>query len=563
MKTKRILKIMIIFVLYLLLNITISNAASLSIKAAKTTAKKGDTVTITVNGSGLTGKVSLAVSGKGSLNSNSVWVENSSKTVKLSINGTGKITVTAKPIDVSDSDNATAYTKSASTTITVKDTSTSNTTNNNTNNTDNNNTTTSSDATLSNLGIKPNDFGGFRKANTSYSVSVPKNVDKISIYATPSNNKATVTGTGSKSLQLGKNTFYIKVTAEDKKTTKTYTLTITRKSEDVSSDATLRNLGIRPKEYDFTGFKPAVTSYNVSVPNDTEKITIYATAKNEKDTITGIGTKTLNVGQNKCEIKVTSEDKKTTKTYTINVTRKEEKEDDEEEKEEETPVISGVKDIIIKDAELTPSFSQDVFSYDVSVPSGTKKLDIDTEKTSEDIEVEIAGNEDLKEGDNVITLLVHNKKNDATSTYQINAKVENQKVDLSTVNDELKDAQNNSNMKEWIIKGAAIAIVVLIIIFLIYRFMINRKQDDEEEYDEEDEQDYIGNDKNTYYETDNDNQYYESNEDDQFEEEEKPKYTSTASEEIRNIGLFDTQRIEYEDYKENKKHGKYKGRRFK
>ena len=563
MKTKRILKIMIIFVLYLLLNITISNAASLSIKAAKTTAKKGDTVTITVNGSGLTGKVSLAVSGKGSLNSNSVWVENSSKTVKLSINGTGKITVTAKPIDVSDSDNATAYTKSASTTITVKDTSTSNTTNNNTNNTDNNNTTTSSDATLSNLGIKPNDFGGFRKANTSYSVSVPKNVDKISIYATPSNNKATVTGTGSKSLQLGKNTFYIKVTAEDKKTTKTYTLTITRKSEDVSSDATLRNLGIRPKEYDFTGFKSAVTSYNVSVPNDTEKITIYATAKNEKDTITGIGTKTLNVGQNKCEIKVTSEDKKTTKTYTINVTRKEEKEDDEEEKEEETPVISGVKDIIIKDAELTPSFSQDVFSYDVSVPSGTKKLDIDTEKTSEDIEVEIAGNEDLKEGDNVITLLVHNKKNDATSTYQINAKVENQKVDLSTVNDELKDAQNNSNMKEWIIKGAAIAIVVLIIIFLIYRFMINRKQDDEEEYDEEDEQDYIGNDKNTYYETDNDNQYYESNEDDQFEEEEKPKYTSTASEEIRNIGLFDTQRIEYEDYKENKKHGKYKGRRFK
>ena len=93
--------------------------------------------------------------------------------------------------------------------------------------------------------------------------------------------------------------------------------------------------------------------------------------------------------------------------------------------------------------------------------------------------------------------------------------------------------------------------------------MINRKQDDEEEYDDEDEQEYIGNDKNTYYESDDDNQYYEPNADNQFEEEEKPKYTSTASEEIRNIGLFDTQRIEYEDYKENKKHGKYKGRRFK
>ena len=558
--TKKILLCTIIFFMIIVIKTTV-NATNISITPSNP--KVGDKITVTVKVPNVhTVDVTANVSGVASGTIKVVGGDLAGKAKSYS-NSTSFVCKKEGTITVSVSNDSTAvlngeYIKVSATkkvNVTKKKSSS--------NNDDNDSASNSSDATLSNLGIKPNDFGGFRKANTSYSVSVPKNVDKISIYATPSNNKATVTGTGSKSLQIGKNTFYIKVTAEDKKTTKTYTLTITRKSEDVSSDATLRNLGIRPKEYDFTGFKPAVTSYNVSVPNDTEKITIYATAKNEKDTITGIGNKTLNVGQNKCEIKVTSEDKKTTKTYTINVTRKEEKEDDEEEKEEETPVISGVKDIIIKDAELTPSFSQDVFSYDVSVPSGTKKLDIDTEKTSEDIEVEIAGNEDLKEGDNVITLLVHNKKNDATSTYQINAKVENQKVDLSTVNDELKDAQNNSNMKEWIIKGSAIAIVVLIIIFLIYRFMINRKQDDEEEYDEEDEQDYIGNDKNTYYETDNDNQYYESNEDDQFEEEEKPKYISTASEEIRNIGLFDTQRIEYEDYKENKKHGKYKGRRFK
>ena len=49
---------------------------------------------------------------------------------------------------------------------------------------------------------------------------------------------------------------------------------------------------------------------------------------------------------------------------------------------------------------------------------------------------------------------------------------------------------------------------------------------------------------------------------DQYDEE-TPKYTSTASEEIRKIGLFDTQRIEFEDNKEPKKHGRYKGRRFK
>ena len=558
---KTLKRIVILSMLSLLIIAAFSkvNAASANISSNKTSMKVGDTASITVSYTAAAWNVQVSGAVSYSSADASSNAKNTSKSASLKFKPKKAGTYTIKLSgDVTDEDGTTKD-LSKSISIQVKEKSS----NNSDSTSDNDSASNSSDATLSNLGIKPNDFGGFRKANTSYSVSVPKNVDKISIYATPSNSKATVTGTGSKSLQIGKNTFYIKVTAEDKKTTKTYTLTITRKSEEVSSDATLKNLGIRPKEYDFTGFKPTVSSYSVSVPNDTEKITIYATAKNEKDTITGIGNKTLNVGQNKCEIKVTSEDKKTTKTYTINVTRKEEKEDDEEEKEEETPVISGVKDIIIKDAELTPSFSQDVFSYDVSVPSGTKKLDIDTEKTSEDIEVEIAGNEDLKEGDNIITLLVHNTRNDATSTYQINAKVENQKVDLSTINDELKDAKNNSNMKEWVIKGAAIAIIVLIIIFLIYRFMINRKQDDEEEDYDEDEQEYIGNDKNTYYESDDDNQYYEPNADNQFEEEEKPKYTSTASEEIRNIGLFDTQRIEYEDYKENKKHGKYKGRRFK
>ena len=431
--------------------------------------------------------------------------------------------------------------------------------NNTSSNTTTDDTTNSSDATLSNLGIKPNDFNGFRKANTSYSVSVPKNVDKISIYATPSNSKATVTGTGSKSLQIGKNTFNIKVTAEDKKTTKTYTLTITRKSEEEnSSNATLKNLGIRPKEYDFTGFKPTLTTYNVSVPNDVEKVTIYATAQNTNDTISGIGTKTLKLGQNRCEVKVTSSDKKNTKTYIINVTRKEEKDEEDDEKEEnsETSIVAGIKEIKIDGANLTPSFSQSVYSYNVDVPSGTKKLDIETETTSEDIEVEVAGNENLKEGENVITLLVHNKKNDATATYQINAKVENQKIDLSTVNSELKDAESNAKKQEWIIKGTIIAIVVLIIIYLIQRYKINREQDDDEYEDDEYEQNY------EEYDGEKDEQQNYESEDSEYDEE-TPKYTSTASEEIRKIGLFDTQRIEFEDNKEPKKHGRYKGRRFK
>lgn len=533
------------------------NAASANISSNKTSMNVGDTATITVSYTAAAWNVQVSGAANFSSADASSNAKNVSKSaiLKFKPKKAGTYTINLSG-DVTDQNGKTTdLSKTIKIKVKEKSSNNSNSTDNNT--TNNDTTTTSSDATLSNLGIKPNDFSGFRKANTSYSVSVPKNVDKISIYATPSNSKATVTGTGSKTLQIGKNTFNIKVTAEDKKTTKTYTLTITRKQEEEnSSDATLKNLGIRPKEYDFTGFRPTLTTYNVSVPNDVEKITIYATAKNANDTISGIGNKTLKVGQNRCEIKVTSGDKKNTKTYVINVTRKEEKEEDEpdekEDEKNETPTVAGIKEIKIDGANLTPSFSQSVYSYNVDVPSGTKKLDIETETTSEDIEVEIAGNEDLKEGENVVTLLVHNKKNDATATYQINAKVENQQIDLSTVNSELKDAESNAKKQAWIIKGTIIAIIVLIIIYLIQRYKITREQEDDE-YEEDDYEEYNeGNDEQQYYES----------EDEQYDEE-APKYTSTSSEEIRKIGLFDTQRIEFEDYKEPKKHGRYKGRRFK
>ena len=345
-------------------------------------------------------------------------------------------------------------------------------------------------------------------------------------------------------MQIGKNTFNIKVTAEDKKTTKTYILTINRKDkEDTKSDATLANLGIRPKEYDFTGFKPDITSYNVTVPNDIEKITIYATAKNSKDTIVGNGNKSLKIGQNKCEIKVTSEDKKTSKTYVINVTRKEKEEESEEEnnenKENDQKISEGLKNIEIKEANLSPNFSQDVYSYEVTVPSGTERLEINAEATSDDVEIEIVGNEELKQGENIITILANNKKDDTTSTYQINAKVGNQEIDISAVNDEFKDAGKKGEIYGWIIKGTIIAVIILIVIFLIKRYKISQEYDeDEDEIEEDDEMKF--------------DQLYNTN----------SQYKSTVSEEIRNIGLYDEPQ-ENEEYRQHRKNKRYKGRRFK
>ena len=521
------------------------NAASANISSNKTSMNIGDTAKISINYTAAAWniQVSGAVSYSDADASSNAKNTSKSTSLKFKPKKAGTYTVSLSG-DVTD-ENGKTTDLSKRLTIKVKEKTNSISSNDsNSNNTSDSNSNSSSDATLKNLGIKPNDFNGFRKANTSYSVSVPKNVDKISIYATPSNSKATVTGTGSKNLQIGKNTFNIKVTAEDKKTTKTYILTINRKDkEDTKSDATLANLGIRPKEYDFTGFKPDITSYNVSVPNDIEKITIYATAKNSKDTIVGSGNKSLKVGQNKCEIKVTSEDKKTSKTYVINVTRKEKEEESEEEnnenKENDQKISEGLKNIEIKEANLSPNFSQDVYSYEVTVPSGTERLEINAEATSDDVEIEIVGNEELKQGENIITILANNKKDDTTSTYQINAKVGNQEIDLSTANGDFKDTEKKGKIQGWIIKGAIIAVIILIIIFLIKRYKISQEyEEDEDEIEEDDEMKF--------------EQLYNTN----------SQYKSTVSEEIRNIGLYDEPQ-ENEEYMQHRKNKRYKGRRFK
>lgn len=542
---KKIILCIIIFLTIVMVRTKV-NATQISISPSNP--KVGDKVTVTVKVPNVhtvdvTANVSGAVSGTikvvgGDIGGKAKTYSNSS-TFKCKKEGKINVEVTSGSTAVLSGKYVNV---GASKTATVSKKTSSN--NNSDSNTSDNSSNPSTDATLKNLGIKPNDFNGFRKANTSYSVSVPKNVDKISIYATPSNSKATVTGTGSKNLQIGKNTFNIKVTAEDKKTTKTYILTINRKDkEDTKSDATLANLGIRPKEYDFTGFKPDITSYNVSVPNDIEKITIYATAKNSKDTIVGNGNKSLKIGQNKCEIKVTSEDKKTSKTYVINVTRKEKEEESEEEnnenKENDQKISEGLKNIEIKEANLSPNFSQDVYSYEVTVPSGTERLEINAEATSDDVEIEIVGNEELKQGENIITILANNKKDDTTSTYQINAKVGNQEIDLSTANGDFKDTEKKGKIQGWIIKGAIIAVIILIIIFLIKRYKISQEyEEDEDEIEEDDEMKF--------------EQLYNTN----------SQYKSTVSEEIRNIGLYDEPQ-ENEEYMQHRKNKRYKGRRFK
>ncbi len=237
-----------------------------------------------------------------------------------------------------------------------------------------------------------------------------------------------------------------------------------------SSNANLSNLGIRPN--DFSGFKPGTTTYNVTVPEDVESVEVYATAQDSGATISGTGTKTLQKGANALNVVVTAEDG-TTKTYTINVTREGEDETEEEQPEENAEEVkNGLSNISIANLELSPSFDTDIYEYTVKYVGEDTSLDIQTVATDPNYTVEVLGNEDLKEGENIITILVSDNEGNNVATYQVT--VNKTLVDEEALAREEEEKQKEEQRKMFIIAGGVIGLIVIIVIVIIVKRRRNR-----------------------------------------------------------------------------------------
>ena len=191
----------------------------------------------------------------------------------------------------------------------------------------------STDATLSGLTLSGVNFGAFNPATTGYTASVSNGVDETTVTPTTNDDGATYAiklggvadADGVIPLVVGGNVITIEVTAEDGKTTKTYTVTVARAAP-LSTDATLSGLTLSGVPFTFAS---DTTSYDVSVANDVHRTTVTATANDGGATyvvkLGGVadedGTVELSVGSNVVTVEVTAEDGKTTRTYTVTVTR--------------------------------------------------------------------------------------------------------------------------------------------------------------------------------------------------------------------------------------------------
>ena len=500
MKKKIISILFAIFFLFTLENTCQAASASISCNSNGTV---GEEITITANVTGVMWNLELKVNGETIAKNNELENVESNKTISFSgkytpsVEGTLNVTLTGTVTEFSDGSTVRQF---DSKTITVNpvpvvtpppttdtpsnpgtpETPPTTTTPDNTPVTP----TKSTEARLKSFWITPSeyDFSGFSKNPDKEEWStkdVPNSVTSITVYATPKDSEAKVSGDGKVSLKEGKNVIEITVTAEAGNT-KTYKLNVTRlvadtsseePEENKSSEARLKKLWITPEEYDFTGFDKDTKTYTFEIPSEVEKVTIHAEPVNSKATVKGTGEITLKDGLNEIEVEVTAEDGKTEK-YLLEITR------------DSSATINGntfgLSQLQIAGVTLSPKFDSKKYEYTVGLKEDVDSLEIKTKSNDSNATIEIIGNENLQQGENTITILVTNSESGEVVTYQI---LVNKNVVVQTAVAKVEWLKPSTwGMREKILVAAVVVLLIIIIVAIIIKVRLSRSPIDDMEF---------------------------------------------------------------------------------
>lgn len=326
--------------------------ATATITASKTEAYVGETVNINVKVEAAAWNLNVTgsnVSGGNITGFNMEGInEVVTKTYSLNTNAAGTYTIFLKG-DISDgnTDITTDISKSIVVTVKTKPVTTSPTTptapstntttpttpqaNPPTTNKNNNNnvaTTLSSNAYLSQFRVdQPGISPAFSKTTYNYSITVGNDINNLTVTAVPEHSKATVTISGNMNLKEGNNTIDVKVTAQDKKTVKTYKIIVTKTDDPIKSNAFLQSLFVEDLKL-VPEFSSEVFEYDLGkVNSDTKKINITAFPTNKNAKVDIIGNNNLVMGENTVKIIVTSENQKNQTTYTLKAVKEKEIDD--------------------------------------------------------------------------------------------------------------------------------------------------------------------------------------------------------------------------------------------
>ena len=232
---KKVVKYLSIIICTFIISISYVKATSYDVWVTSTTMVVGNSITLTIKGNDLTGRINLSSNSSNiSLEKSNVWIENNSQSITITAKSAGTATITFIPEEGMSNNNGDPVSLGNKTvTITVNSKPTSNPSNGGhktgTTTTPKPTKKKSSNNNLSSLTIEDYNLDKeFKKEVTEYSVVVENDVKKIKINAQLDDSSAKVTGIGEVEVKEGINKLEIKVTAENG-STRIYTLNVTVK----------------------------------------------------------------------------------------------------------------------------------------------------------------------------------------------------------------------------------------------------------------------------------------------------------------------------------------------
>ena len=466
--------------LFLFLNVyTVQSeaaTASFTSSISATSVYVGDTITLTIKATNAAGmyNVSRTNSNISVTNGNeSEFIENTSTTIKYKATKVGTVSITVSASDMTDLDNSSnKVTGSKTYTVTIKEKSNNSSSSGNSSSSNSSgNTTTTKTPTFKSVNQKVYTTNDCNLRSSWSTSSAATSVQK--------GTELTLTGTSTQN--IGGYTWYRVTYQGGTKYIASSLITYNKpddkdneddenKDDNKNEKSSNKNLSsLKIDGIDMTpSFSKDTTQYTAHVDGDVDELKINAKAEDSKAKVAIEGNKGLKEGDNIIKVKVTAEDA-TTRTYFITVT-----------KGEGTEVDTKLKltQLSIERVNFEDTFKPDTYSYELDLTSYVKNLDITAVPSQADATVDISGNEEFKEGQNVIIILLTSADGSETATYQI-------KVNVPA--EVMEQAEEAENTTLYILVGIAVAVVIIAIIVVIRRHRASREDDYEDDFSEDED----------------------------------------------------------------------------
>ena len=277
-------------------------------------------------------------------------------------------------------------------------------------------------ANLKDLKINDKTITGFNKSKTIYDLGeVDYNTTALKVEGIAEDELATVLGNGLINLSTGSNTITLTVKAHDTSVSEIYKITVKRKLNDDTGIQGITLAGV-----------PAVKdglNYKVTVPNDVtkaDKTNLIVTVNDpkvetdKKAEYIFNDTELVTTSDNEINILVTAEDG-SVRAYTLIVTR--EKSD-----------VALLSNLTVTNGSFLPSFSSNVFEYEVTVPVDVTEFNVTATKLEPNSKVTSGeGHYNISTSEKQIEVTVVSEDETKSNTYILNIK--RTKSSINTLSD--------------------------------------------------------------------------------------------------------------------------------